>query len=167
MLGRFAALLVMSVNPQEPTQADCLAGARLERHVRDDAVWVGCVRELMPDGPSLYMFLDGGLIAAGRTEDRVKSGPWIERDERGLVNRVYVKGREGPVRPCPTGSREVTDCVARCCDVSARACVAPDGGLVGPWDEWDVSGRRRNSNLIDPSRRASFEGLQSFRRAPP
>ena len=145
----------------------CPPGTRLEQTTTRDEAWAGCVDDLGPNGPTARMQLDGGLIESGRIERHSKQGQWVERAPDGLLTtREYVDGREGPIRPCPVGAREKNRCIARCCDVSARWCALPDGGVTGPWDEWSVDGRRLSSNLNDPSLLAPFRNLGAVRNEP-
>lgn len=145
----------------------CPTGTRLERHSTADEIWVGCVDDDGANGPMARTQHDGGVIEAGRFERGVKQGPWVERGRDGaLITREWVNGREGPIRSCPAGTRAKTRCVARCCDISARWCALPDGGLTGPWDAWTVEGRRVGSNLHDPSLPAPFRDLASVRDEP-
>lgn len=152
---------------QSSPSLTCPTGTRLEETTSGDETWLGCVDDTGASGPVRRTQRDGGLIEAGRFERQKKQGPWLQRGgDGGLVTLEYVDGREGPVRPCPAGSREKTRCVAHCCDVSARWCALRDGGMTGPWDEWSVDGRRLRSNLGDPLWPAPFRHLGAVRDEP-
>jgi len=165
---RLIALTLLVAAPRAPTQADCPPGTTLQRHENDGTTFIGCSGPEGADGPMIRLDADGGVVEAGHFVNRQREGVWWQRRNGRLVEIAYVSGREGPMRPCPPGSSELVTCVARCCDVSARMCVAPDGGLVGPWDEWEPGGRRLRSNLDqpdsggaepDPTKPAPFAGL--------
>lgn len=142
----------------------CPPGSWLEREVSPQRTSQRCVGDGGLEGPLLVTRPDGAVVESGQYLRHQKNGRWLETGRDGGLERVdYVDGLEGPVRPCPSGTVEQSACVARCCDVRARWCVAADGGLVGPWDEWEVNGRRRGSNLDDPLRLAPFRDLGAVR----
>lgn len=143
----------------------CPPGSRLEREVSPLRTASRCVNDEGLEGQVLVTGPDGSVLEAGQYLRHQKHGRWLVLgSDGGLQQLDFVDGFEGPIRPCPSGAREASTCVARCCDVRARWCVAADGGLVGPWDEWSISGHRLRSNLDDPSRLAPFRDLGAVRR---
>ncbi len=143
----------------------CPPGTWLEREVSPQRTSQWCVGDGGLEGPLLVTGIDGSVVESGQYVRHLKNGPWIEVGRDGGLQRLeYVDDLEGPVRPCPSGTAEQSACVAPCCDVRARWCVAPDAGLVGPWDAWSVDGRRIGSNLSDPSGLAPFRDLGTVRR---